>query len=1325
METDNTGHSLRSIVEYALNIDESNQNKPQVPSMQSILDTAVIFHGADAFLGNVLVVLYKPASHSGHLSSVVMSRIGCHCFNSLNISSNSKYRPGILNLPLEMQKSKVRRALAVSILKSFSGLENDAVATLKSQYHIQGSKLDWGELNAGQLASIMKPIDESKMKSILQKINNLGFLSNETFDSFIVDTIYNDQPELNDSNNTLAFLLGNQLEQLFDPLTEYSPEPTERAYKPPQNDDTKIYNTPLMDQICQELITVQTNFTSLMVSVLQQFIVPLRIVVLKGQIPNYTTNKLNQILPPTIDEVTRINCIFLDMLKLAQPYGSYEILKACGTSIPYFYKALMRNQAATKNFRDNFITLVNDIKACGRDDLLPTDRGKINDIVHSSLHLTKLRLIIHRLYKSNMWDSKLQSKVDNFIQSCDDTISSFANDTLTPYNGRVFTPTGKILAEIANGWPMELQYGWLTRRVVAIFDGTDLLCNDVKNRGVIIVFSDHILFLSIIDDQYYSDYWQSSTDLTHKPSISDVLMHSLTNETPFTKLPNMKVKNWAQVNNIDASHFGNSIIKFYDSNLKDFINIYKLDNQISSCHVSEIIARSKILNKSQSFHLFLNNSTVSRNLYFVTHNSDSYAQEETKSPVLLLFNTQFDPNSLLLKYPDAHCILTLNFVNESTLKIQGVSTSHLDEIIDFSIPINDLEKILSRLVLQLTAHINDIANPSKTEYISSINDLINKYIIQQINTSEIEILNEKSRVVSRSKHVKLERDIVNEQTVHKVKSLDMLDDNLGRSDTTKVNKHVKGKSSMFKFFVKPKSSNVTTNLGNLPETNDGTESSIYVNSKFEFPMDEPKADNYDYLKGVKFSTLNENDGNCKGYKDSIDLMTRMDKEQKEMGNTTEFYDDMFEFRGKKQQPAAFPRSPKKMDNGVKLQIPKSPMKKPVSTKNPAAKNSMLLRSDSYYNKFQQMRTKQEELLKKNGISDISDLSHMASSPNTSKMLSSPSITRRLSQLNVNQDKGSENWVKFNSSSNLQSIIKSSDMHKLVVKKERIETINESPIKQEVPIYEKPAPVANFHSSSNSTSSVRLISSNLIKSVVIQPQPELESVIIEEDNNGDSFGSSIYESSIIADFGNFNSVRSAKPYDNPYAEASKMESVAEGENDTPVTEEIQNGDEDESVVPEKSIVQYVDFSNYGSDDSKPEVDFFGDLNLDLSELGPQPELTNLSSDTIDELPPKTPGDKVVTFDEAQTVEPQILSSNTTSMSLCSVLDNTTQAEILLGVWNSDDISKIKRSETAMGLQSLLNDNSYAYLNAVFNDKHLERKNLVRDPTHWNLAKNISH
>lgn len=1341
---DTVNHPIQYIVDFALNqgefSDQSNQNKQE--NMNPILDTSVIFYGHDVLLGNIIIILYKTASDTRNLSSIVISRAGCDSFKSLNISSNSKYRPGILSLPLEMRKSKVRRSLAVSILKSFAKLSQNSITTLKIQAGIKHTQLDWDEINAGQLAAIMKPLDESKLIPVLGQINNFGYLSNETFDSFVVDTIYQDLPKLNDSNNTLAFLLGNQIEQLFDPLTEYSPEPTERAYKPPQNYKTKMINTPLMDQICQELINVQTNFTSLMVSVLQQFIVPLRIVVLKGQIPNYSTNKLNQILPPTIDEVTRINCIFLDMLKLAQPYGSYEILKACGTSIPYFYKALMRNQAATKNFRDNFLKLVNDLKACGREDLLGIDKGKINDIVYSSLHLTKLRLIIHRLYKSNIWDSKIQSNVDQFIQSCDDTISSFANDTLKPYNGRVFTPTGKILAEIANGWPMELQYGWLTRRVVAIFDGTDLLCDDVQNRGVIVVFSDHILFLSIVDDQYYSDYWQSSTNLTHKPSVSDVLMHSLTNETPFTNLPNMKVKNWAKVNDLDASYFDNSTVKFYDSKSKDFLNIYKLDDQVLSCRVSEIIARSKVLNKSQSFHLFLNNSTIDRNLYFVTHSSESYSQEETKSPILLLFNTVFNANSLLVEYPNAHCILTLNFVNESTIKIQGVSISHLDELINFEIPVNDLERILSRLVLQLTSHINEISNPSKTEYISSINDLINNFIIQHINRNETNLMNEKFKIISRSKITKTETDIVSEQAIEKVRSLDLLNDSshLGRSGTTKVNKnHVKRKSSILNFFTRPKNSNTPQQLDSFQENSfkDEADGSIYVNSKFEFPMDEPSNESYEYLKGVKYAKLNDKDGNCKGYKDSVDMMTKMDKV--ENAKTNEFYDDMFEFSEKHESAvnkSMIPTSPNKLgmtfNNGSKLNIPKqnvsSPIKKklsPISTKPSIPRNSMLYRSDSYYVKFQQMISKQEELIKKNGISDISNLSSLSNLASPNGSMTTKLLTRKFSQLKVAKEEDGVNWVKFGSNSHLHSTISAySEIHKPLVKKEKIETIEESTIQEpepleleEVVVHKQKPP--QFQSSTRS-SSVKLLSSTIIKSFT--PEPEFES-LAEEDKYENSFGSSIYESSIMADFGKFNSVRSAKDYDNPYVEFVKMEPVAETIKMETVPE-VEN-DKGEVSDVENYAVEYADYTNFVDDSTG--IDFFGDLNLDLSKQEAQPELTNLSSETINEIAitPKTPGNKI-TFDDIELIEPQVLPSETTSMSLCSVLNDTTEAEMLLKVWNSsDNNSFLIKSDTVLGLQSLLNDKSYAYLNAVFDDRHLERGNLVRDPTHWNLAKNISH
>lgn len=1257
--------------------------------------TAVAFRDNDQLLGDVIVLLYR--SRSTDLSSVVLSNLGCHRFQELNISSNSKYRPAILNLPAEMQKSKVRRSLAVAILKSFSLLAPDVVDTLSKQTNCY----EWDEINAGALASRMKSLDETQTSAIVNQFQSLGLLHDERFESFIVDTVYIDSdPATSDSNNTLAFLLGNQLEQLFDPLTEYSPEPTERSYKPPNVAQPTNNNTPLVEQICQELINVQTNFTSLMVNVLQNFIVPLRIVVLKGQIPGYTTQRLNQILPPTIDEVTRINCIFLDMLRLAQPFGSFEIIKSCGETIPYFYKALMRNQAATKSFRDNFQKLVSDLHACGRDDLLRSiNKGKINDAVHSSLHLSKIRLIIHRLYKSNIWPQNQSSEIEKFVQMCDDTITSFAKDTLKPYNGRVFTPTGKILAEIANNWPIELQYGWLNRRVVSIFDATDLLLDgNVKNRSVIVVFSDHILFLSIDDDEYYKEYWQDYNQ--HKPSISDILMHSLVNETPFAKLPMLKVKNWSPINSVDVS-FTDGVAKFYNESIGLF-NIYSLDPTSANQNISEIIARSKVLNKSQSFHLF-QNSTSGRNVYFVTQDLQSYILEDMKSPLLLLFNQEF---SLDLFDTYSHCvsIFTINLKKLYTVKIKGVSLPMSSEPVDYEISLNDLESELSKLVETFKANINTLSNIKRVKYLALQNARVTYNILNSLKISQNHINDEKLKVIKRANMLQ-----ENTKKDYSPKKAINLDDHLGRSDTTKINKPNQVspiKSNVMKF-LSPKKSEQTVlkqedKVITSDEYSDQTEGSIYVNSKFNFPIgedtSEDKQNQYDYKHGLKYSKLKDHESPTKGYKDSVDLMSKLPKLKKDIN---------LEARNE-----LYGGGVTNLNNNVQRAEYLSDGKPPIRPL------SLIERSNSYYLNFQEMRKKHEDLIKRDGICEISP------NDNPKNVLSSLSIARKFSGIQLNDgddndptDGENSNWVKLGSSSDLNEYtnpikfkVPSKTIHKVRevkphVEKNHVVTV----VPDTIVVVQPPSPIISpeiitklpvvetkeekFSQPQGSPiKNIKLISSTIIRSVPSSPikspfhpselddeMPPLDEPLKEIDNFLNSTaqtndGSSIYDSSIIADFGKFQSMKSTKNYENPYSTPKEQ---------TPLGE---LSEQDANSLSEKKNVfissgNYIDYSNYGSDHSQYILDSFQEPQEDI--------IGNLGS---------------VLGDEVDT-------------------ENTTEEKLLEddGLDVKHGKATIPLSATTMELKSMLNDKSFDYLNAVFEGKH--RSHLVRDPTYWDLNKRL--
>ncbi|KAG7814132.1 hypothetical protein KL921_000406 [Ogataea angusta] len=679
---------------------ESHPERATEQYWRSLIAESVYFEGRDELFGQMIAMVYQNKT-TKKLSCMLLSVHGQTIVDSMSLTKNSKYYPAVENLSRDCRKSNVRRALAVAILRTYAKLDSNTKSLMMKKAHIKPD-YDWDETNAGKLASEMKLIDNRTPQEVGELILKLGFAQQrKQRTSYVVDVIYANTENIEDSdkNNELAFLLGEQLDHLFDPLTEYSPEPTEKAYKVP-GDTPQPHDSDdvLVKSICNELVKVQTNFTVSLVQFLQKFLIPLRVDVLEGRIPGYTTAKLNQVFPPTIDEVTRINCIYLDILKTALPYGSFELLKASGTTIPYFYKAHMRHEAATKTFATQLDAFLIDMKKIGYDKLT-FDQKTIQSIMHASLNLPKLQLILDRLMTTKKWPQELQPEVDAYYQSCLNTIIAFGSDVLKPYNHRIFTPTGKILTELASGWPAELQYGWLTRRVVAIFDVKNVLKQSVKNNAVVIIFSDHVVILEIVDDLYYYDLFEADTHV-HKPSIADVLMHSLVNEVPFSSLPKMKVERWSGISDIDAQFYnydGKAYIQLFDDKAFD---VYEVSKYTGS-HVIEVLNKAKILNKSQPFHLF-RSADATQTLYYTAHELETYHSEETKSLFAVFLNMPFD-QSYLKKY-SLFGFVTLNFSSNKIL-IEGASCC--EKYATYEVPYGELSvkllaKIFDMLDFQLT-----------------------------------------------------------------------------------------------------------------------------------------------------------------------------------------------------------------------------------------------------------------------------------------------------------------------------------------------------------------------------------------------------------------------------------------------------------------------------------------------------------------------------------------------------------------------------------------------------------------------------------------------
>lgn len=637
--------------------------------------------GDDPLFGPCLAVVYRtdPVNKSkrrkkSSVSTLLISQHGTSGFLNITIGPQSRYHCASLNLPEEHQNSVVRQALAITTLRSFATMDISTRENLTRLY-IKDSTVDWDETMAASMAARMKLADGRYPEEIGKYLLDCGYIEPKLIKSSTIDVVYEDSDNTIDKNNEMVYLLGDQMEQLFDPLSEYSPESTELSYSPPTDSYTTLEDdSEQVRTICEELFALQANLRSELIDFLQEFLIPLRVKVLGGEISNLNIRKLNSIFPPTIDEVVRINNIFYDSLRQAYPYGSFEILKACGMTIPYFYKACMRHEAATKSFSRSFNyhyeRTLGQFRA-NKPAATYTPR-KIESIIHVSIHLTKVKLILDRLIKAKSWPKEQQVYVSEYYNSAVGTIDAFGKEnTVAPYNRRIFTPTGKILVEIANGWPKELEYGWINRRVVTIFDAKDITAPEQETHHIIILFTDYLVIL-----KPQEPIALVSASGLHKPSIADILMHALINESPLQTLPQLEVFKWNDASSIFfAEYSGSRNLAIYSSNegfyTKNGLNkdalLYQLVRPDSSAtKMVELLAKAKIMNKTQPFHLF-KVTKPELSIYTPVHELEAYTQEIRKSPVAMFLNV--DITREVLKANNLKACFKVAFADSNHVKI--------------------------------------------------------------------------------------------------------------------------------------------------------------------------------------------------------------------------------------------------------------------------------------------------------------------------------------------------------------------------------------------------------------------------------------------------------------------------------------------------------------------------------------------------------------------------------------------------------------------------------------------------------------------------------
>ncbi|KAA8909740.1 hypothetical protein TRICI_004389 [Trichomonascus ciferrii] len=697
----------------------------------------------DPLFGEILAIIYQTPTaaespQSNRLSSIIISRHGTSGFMNMTLSPRSRYYDAVENLAPLHKTSMVRQALAVALLRSFATMDRSINEILSSEALESASIYDWDETMAGTLASRMKLIEGKYPDEIGNAVISCGALTAKSINTSILDVVYVDSDTTIEKNNELVYLLGDQLEQLFDPLSEYSPEPTEQLYAAPA-----VYPTsrdePHVQSICQELYTLQANFTADLMDFLQDFLIPLRVKVLGGDVFDLSICKLNMIFPPTIDEIVRINNIFFESLQQSFPFGSFEILKACGTSIPYFYKACMRHEAATKNFFQNLKANFNYF-----EDHCQTVSGgkytmrKIESIIHCSLHLTKIKLVIERLFNTPTWSEQEFPLVKEFYDSAVGTIDAFGkqNTVSSSYDRRVFTPTGKVLVELTNGWPKELEYGWINRRVITIFDAVDLLSGESEkdNHHIVIIFTDHLVIL-----QPNEPIPMKSASGLHVPSVSDVLMHSMVNEVPLQNIPELKVVSWAPIEDVYLSEYNNSRnINIFvtgrgfktpadSAGKKVYQRLYQLirPDHVASNLVS-LTAKAKVMNKTQPFHLF-KSVGPKLSLYTTVHELEGYALEDHKTPIAVFMNVNVTREVLTANNLSA--CFKVQFHDEIYIRVECFTIFGREYEFDRLVHCNDFASLInSETAYLFTLHLST-KNPSSVNNIIHANQSVSEFLI--------------------------------------------------------------------------------------------------------------------------------------------------------------------------------------------------------------------------------------------------------------------------------------------------------------------------------------------------------------------------------------------------------------------------------------------------------------------------------------------------------------------------------------------------------------------------------------------------------------------
>lgn len=779
----------------------------------------------DAFFGNILAIIYRARptvikqedSGSNAVqeikkpSIVLIGSHGTSGFVNVTLGPQSRYFDACKNLHPDHAHSQVRQALAIASLRAYATMDNFTRNSLVSQLLEKQGTFDWDETSAGALASRFHLCDTKYPSEIGNRVLELGGLEPKCLKTLGLDVVYEDSDTTIEQSNELVYLLGEQMERLFDPLAEYTPEFAENIYVPPTSSYSKAQrmaadDPELVKSICQELYLVQSHFHLDLMDFIHDFLVPLRIAVLEeASLANQELDAgpatINSIFPPTIDEIARANSLLYDALQQALPFGSLETLKSCGMTIPYFYKACLRHEAATKNITASLAVRGKLIYSrVSEEAARKYTIRRIESILACGGHLLRIRLVLERLVaactQNKVWKDHELVLANEYYDSACGTIDAFARQqSAGSYERHVFTRSGRLLVEIASDWPKELEFGWLSRRVVSIFDAQALLHNSsagtttsasaarprthtrtsheqtrtlttaFNRTHIVIVFTDYIV---IIETERPISLVSASG--IHIPSVADMLMHSMINEVPLKNVPAMRVIAWIEIGNVYAAEYsgdpgqlstpesvkqGSSYLSIFTptgfhrpasarakrGSIGENIALYKLVRKDNSAgKIVELIVKAKVVAKTQPFHLF-RTATQKMLLYSTVHEVRAYGDETQRLPICVFLNLKATKSTL-----DIYGLLAavnVAFVNPTTVshvRIQvltklGYNSEEIVERNKFSSKISSISAYLYTLLL---SSANSKYLSSLINYNKKIANVLVEYANEEYSDSEID-----------------------------------------------------------------------------------------------------------------------------------------------------------------------------------------------------------------------------------------------------------------------------------------------------------------------------------------------------------------------------------------------------------------------------------------------------------------------------------------------------------------------------------------------------------------------------------------------------------